>query len=119
MIQRSKRAGKRWSFWVAYGTMLKKSSVLGYKVLVAVYWDGKQSIPVDFSMHNEKGQNKSRPYGMSKKDNRKQYSKKRVKESEGSKRIKELDISMIEMMLRMLYLTIYRCISIDYVLVDS
>jgi Transposase DDE domain. len=98
---------------------VKQRSVLGFKILVAMYWDGKSSVPIDFSIHNEKGKKESRPYGMSKSDKRKQYSKKRIKESEGSNRMKELDTSKIEMMLRMLYSAIYRCLPIDYVLVDS
>jgi hypothetical protein len=56
---------------------------------------------------------------MSKKDLRRQYSKKRVKESESSKRIKELDTNKITMMLKLFYSAVYRCLKIDYVLVDS
>jgi Transposase DDE domain. len=113
------KSGKKMEYLGRVWDHVKQRSVLGFKILVAMYWDGKQSIPIDFSVHNEKGKNESRPYGMSKSDKRKQYSKKRINESEGSSRIKELDTSKIEMMLRMLYSAIYRCLSIDYVLVDS
>ena len=29
------------------------SFMLCFNILVAMYWDGKQSIPIDFSIHNE------------------------------------------------------------------
>jgi len=93
--------------------------VLGFKALIMVYWDGKSSIPLDFSLHNEKGDRESHPYGMSKKELRKQYSKKRVKESETRKRIEELDYSKIWMMLKMFFSAVSRSLQIDYVLVDS
>jgi hypothetical protein len=98
---------------------VKQRSVLGFKLLVMLYWDGKSSIPLDFSMHRETGKQESRPYGMSKKELRCQYSKKRIKDAESRKRIKELDTDKITMMLRMFYSAVYHCLRIDYVLVDS
>ena len=113
------KSGKKMEFLGRVWDHVKQSSVLGFKILVMLYWDGKSSIPLDFSIHREKGQRESRPYGMSQKELRRQYSKKRVKESESCKRIKELDTSKIEMMLKMFYSAVYRCLKIDYVLVDS
>ena len=69
---------------------VKQRSILGFKILVMLYWDGKSSIPLDFSIHREKGKRESHPYGMSKKDLRRQYGKKRVKESESLSRINGL-----------------------------
>jgi len=92
---------------------------LGFKILIMLYWDGKSFIPVDFSIHREKGKKECKQYGMSKKELRSQYSKKRSKQSESNKSINELDINKIEMMLRMFYNAIYRCLRVDYVLVDS
>jgi hypothetical protein len=94
-------------------------SILGFKVLVMFYWDGVSSIPLDFSIHREKGKKGQKPYGMSKKELRRQHCKKRVRESASCKRISELDTNKIIMMLRMFYNAVYRCIRIDYVLVDS
>lgn len=113
------KTGKKMEFIGRVWDHVKNRSILGFKILVMMYWDGVSSIPVDFSIHREKGKNESRPYGMSKKDLRRQFSKKRIKESDGAMRIKELDISKIEMMLKMFYTAIYRCLRIDYVLVDS
>ena len=110
--KKMEKSGRVWDHVV-------QRSILGFKILVALYWDGKSSIPIDFSIHREKGQKESKPYGMSKKDLKRQFSKKRIKESESHQRIKELDTSKIEMMLRMFYNAIYRCIRINYVLADS
>jgi hypothetical protein len=93
--------------------------VLGFKALIMLYWDGKSSIPLDFSLHSEKGNRDTHPYGMSKKDLRKQFKKKRVKESETRHRIEELDYSKIWMMLKMFFSAVSRSLHIDYVLVDS
>jgi hypothetical protein len=93
--------------------------VLGFKALVMQYWDGKSSIPLDFSLHSEKGDRDEYPYGMSKKELRKQFKKKRVKESETCERIKELDYSKIWMVLKMFCSAVSRCLPVDYVLVDS
>jgi len=95
------------------------SYVLGFKLLVMMYWDGKSAIPLDFSLHREKGKKEERPYGMSKKELRSQFSKKRVKDSYSAKRVDDLDSDKIKMVLRMFYSAIYRDIKVDYVLVDS
>ncbi|MDR2840271.1 MAG: transposase [Paludibacter sp.] len=92
---------------------------LGFKMLVALYWDGKSSIPLDFALFSEKGNREDKPYGMSKKELRRQYCKKRMKDAEGQKRIKELDKSKIEMAIQMFYMAVFHSLSIDYVLCDS
>jgi hypothetical protein len=75
--------------------------ILGFKLLVMMYWDGKSSIPLDFSLHREQGSKQERPYGMAKKQLREQYSCKRIKDSYTAKRVKELDTDKIQMVLRM------------------
>ena len=94
-------------------------TVLGFKQLIMLYWDGKSSIPLDFSLHSEQGNRQTHPYGMTKKDLRKQFKKKRVKESETRSRLEELDYSKIWMVLKMFCSAVYRSLQIDYVLVDS
>jgi hypothetical protein len=96
-----------------------QKSVLGFKALFMLYWDGKSCVPLDLSLHSEKGQREERPYGMRPKDLRRQFSKKRVKESETRTRIEELDMDKITMMLKMFFSASFRCLQIDYVLVDS
>lgn len=93
--------------------------VLGFKLLVMMYWDGKSSIPLDFSLHREKGKREERPYGMTKKELKRQFSRKRVKDSYSVKRVAELDTDKIQMLIRMFFSAIYRGLRVDYVLVDS
>jgi len=114
-----KKSGKKMEKLGRVWDHVEQRSILGFKILVMLYWDGKSFIPVDFSIHREKGKKEAKPYGMSKKELRRQYSKKRSKESESCKRMNELDTNKIEMMLRMFYNAMYRCLRVDYVLVDS
>lgn len=60
---------------------------LGYKVLTLSHFDGKSLVPVDFSVHVEPGKNKKQ--GLSSKELRKRFSKKRDPKSPGHKRILE------------------------------
>jgi predicted nucleic acid-binding Zn finger protein len=113
------KSGKKMEFIGRVWDHVAQKSVLGFKVLVMLYWDGISSIPLDFSIHREKGKREEYPYGMRKKDLRRQYSKKRIKESYSEKRIKELDMNKINVAMKMFYSAVYRCIKIDYVLVDS
>ena len=110
--KRIEKIGKVWDH-------VTNSYMLGFKLLVMMYWDGKSSIPLDFSLHREKGKNQERPFGMSKKQIRKQYSCKRIKDSYTAKRVEELDTNKIQMVLRMFFTAIYRGLRVDYVLVDS
>jgi hypothetical protein len=80
---------------------------LGYKLLLGLYWDGKSTIPLDFSLSREKGKRAEKPYGMSRKELYRQYGKKRLKELSGREREKELDKSKIEMMLEIFYHAVF------------
>jgi len=113
------KSGKKMEFLGRVWDHVKQRSVLGFKILVMLYWDGKSPVPLDFSIHREKGKREDRPFGMSNKELRRQFSKKRMKESESISRINELDTNKISMMLKMFYSAVYRCLKIDYVLVDS
>jgi len=93
--------------------------VLGFRLLVGLYFDGTSIIPVDFSLVREKGQKADKPFGMLKKHLRRQFRKKRIKESEGIARVEELDISKIELSIRMFLRTVFHGIPVDYVLCDS
>jgi len=113
------KSGKKMEFIGKVWDHVMQRLLLGYKLLIMLYWDGKSSIPLDFSIHREKGQKQEKPYGMKKKELRRQFSKKRMKEAESVGRIKELDMDKIRMMLKMFYTAVYHCLRIDYVLVDS
>jgi len=93
--------------------------VLGYKMLTLGYWDGKSFIGIDFSLHREKGKQKTKPYGLKNKQLKVQYSKQRPEGSPQSKRVKELDISKIDNAIKMLRRAVKNGLKASYVLTDS
>jgi predicted nucleic acid-binding Zn finger protein len=113
------KTGKRIEFIGRIWNHVFNVSILGFKMLVMGYWDGTCFIPVDFSLHREKGQNKEKPYGMGRKEIKRQYHKKRDKSSYGQQRVNELDENKIERAIKMFWGAIYRGFKPDYVLLDS
>ena len=93
--------------------------VLVYKFLVMTYWDGISCIPVDFSVHREKGKNESKPFGLKKRELKKQYKKRRERESCGYKRAKEADVSKIDSAVQMIKRALSKGLEVDYLLMDS
>lgn len=63
--------------------------IFGFKLLVAGYWNGSLFIPVDFSFHRENKDNKSKKYGLSKKQWKQQKKTKRDKGLPVNKRFKQ------------------------------
>jgi hypothetical protein len=98
---------------------VSKRYVLGYKLLTMGYWDGTSFIPLDFTIHREKGNNKDKPFGLKKREYKKQYRKKREKGTYSWERSREADTTKIESLLKMLRRAISKGIMIDYVLMDS
>jgi hypothetical protein len=96
-----------------------KRSVLGFKLLVMGYWDGVSFIPIDFSFHREPGKNKEKPYGLKKKELRKQHKKNREKGSSSCERAEEADMSKINSAIKMFRHAIKKGLMVDYVLMDS
>ncbi len=96
-----------------------KKHILGYHLLVMGLYTGNLFIPLNFSFHREKGNDKSSPYGLKKKVLQKQFSKKRNIKTAGAERKKELDISKIISMLQMLKSALRKGITADYVITDS
>jgi hypothetical protein len=94
-------------------------SILGFKGLVLSFWDGASFIPVDFSLHNERGKNPAKPFGLSKKVARDRYNKKRCDNAPGSVRLKELEKSKITSLIEMISRTLQQGIKAEYLLVDS
>ncbi|GHT88750.1 hypothetical protein FACS189474_4550 [Bacteroidia bacterium] len=74
-------------------------SILAFKGLFMGYHDGKSFFAVDFSLHGEKGKNQKKPYGMTSKESRERYHKKRSKESSGQVRVSEYAQSKISRMM--------------------
>ncbi len=98
---------------------VSKRFILGYKLLAMGYWDGASFIPLDFSLHRERGRNAEKPFGLKKKEYRKQYKKKRKNGTHSWDRAKEADSTKIEGALKMFWRAISQGVKVDYVLMDS
>jgi len=98
---------------------ISKRFVPGFKLLLAGYWDGTSLLPADFSIHREQGKNKVKPFGLKKKQLKRQFKKKRPKESSGYGRRQEADTSKVESLIKMLKRVVGQGLAIDYVLMDS
>lgn len=101
-----------------YNHVIKKH-ILGFQLLVMGLYDGTMFIPLNFSFHREKGKNKKKPFGLKPKHYKNQFKKKRNKNTQGAKRKKELDISKIKSVARMIKDAVKSNIKADYVLTDS
>jgi len=93
--------------------------ILGFKLLAMGYWDGVSFIPLDFSLHRERGRNADKPFGLKKKEYRKQYKKKRKNGTHSWDRAREADSTKIESALKMFWRAISQGVKVDYVLMDS
>ena len=66
---------------------VSKRHLLGFKLNLMGFWDGVSFIPIDFAFHREKGTNNKKPHGLSKKESKKQFSKKRGKDVASYERV--------------------------------
>ena len=96
-----------------------RREVMGFKLLVMGYRDGASFFPIDFSLHREAGQNKEKPYGLKKKELRKQHKNDRKKDRCAWERAKETDMSKIDCAIKMFKRAINKGLRVDYVLMDS
>jgi hypothetical protein len=94
------------------------SFILGYKLLVAGYWNGSVLIPVDFSFHRE-NKDKKKKYGLDKKQLKNQKSVSRKNNLPVYKRFKELNVKKTDMIVQMFKRVKQRRIHVDYILIDS
>lgn len=94
-------------------------SVFGFQLLVMGFYNGTHFLPIDFSLHRSKGRNQNKKYGLTPKEYRKQYKKKRDKDTHGYKRKKELDMKKTDSAMKMLKRVVKRGIKASYVLTDS
>jgi hypothetical protein len=79
----------------------------------------QKKIPVDYSIHREKGKKKDMPFGLKKKVMKNQFRKARNHSSSAYERIKETDVSKIASMVAMLKRALRNKLEVDYVLMDS
>ena len=96
-----------------------KDWVLGFKLLLLAFWDGNSLIPLDFSYHAEKGNNKKYPFGLFKRQLNKRFSKPRSKDAAGYKRAQELFIDKITNAIALIKRAVKHGFVPDYVLCDS
>lgn len=96
-----------------------QKSVLGYQLLVMGLYNGSSFTPVDFSLHREKGKNKNKKFGLHPRYYKEQFSKKRNSRCNGAKRKKELDITKIASVVKMIGRAAKHGIKAEYVLTDS
>jgi len=98
---------------------VSNNSMLGFKGLFLGYHDGKSFYGLDFSLHGEKGKNEKKPYGLSPKQTKDRFSKKRNKNSVASIRKAEYFMKKTESLLLMIRRAISKGVSFEYLLVDS
>jgi hypothetical protein len=91
-------------------------SLFGCKLLLLCYWDGKSLIPCCLSLHREY---KNYDYGLSKKQQKRQFTKKRNDEGYFRERYDELDENKLSVAIKMLKRCVKRAILGSYVLMDS
>ena len=91
--------------------------VLGYKLLLLAYFDGKSTLPIDFSLHREKG--RKGDYGLKASDRRKQFCKCRDKDAPDCRRLQESDMEKPAVAIEMLRRAWKYGYRARYVLCDS
>lgn len=93
--------------------------LLGFKLLCLGWYDGKNFIPLDFSLHREKGKSAKTPYGLNMKEHKAQYSKSREQKAPSIERIKEMDEKKTDIALSMIRRAVRHSFIPRYILVDS
>lgn len=91
--------------------------ILGFKAMTLSFFDGTSLIPVDFSLHSEKG--KKGDYGLTAKQRRNRFSKKRDRHSAGAKRDAESRMSKLDVAISMMRRAWKHGIRPKFVLMDS
>jgi hypothetical protein len=114
-----KKSGKKIEGVSKIHSHVSQSFIFGYKLLVAGYWNGTVFIPVDFSFHRESKNNKTKKYGLTKKQYKAQKKQNRSVGTSVYKRFKELNIKKNELIIDMYKRINQRKINVDYILMDS
>jgi len=92
--------------------------VIGLRLLQLCFYDGKSTIPIDFSIHREKGKNASKPYGLTKSQLKSQAKGTRIEGKASHLRAKEVDESKMKTGMEMIKRGL-KFLKVDYVLMDS
>lgn len=92
---------------------------LGFKGLIIGYCDSRTFIPVDFSLHSEKGKRPDKPFGLKPEELSRQYTKERQPDCPGNIRENERRVSKSENTITMIKRALRHRLAVDYILVDS
>ena len=111
------KSGKTIEFIGRVFNHVTKLYPIGFKMLLLSFWDGKSFISLDFSLHREKG--KKGNYGLTSKELKSRFSKKRDNKSPAYKRVEELDSNKNKNAVSMLKRAVKNGFLASYVLMDS
>lgn len=111
------KTGKTVEFIGRVFNHVTKQNILGFKLLLLAYWDGKSLISLDFSLHAEKGRKGN--YGLNKKELKGRFKKERDKKSPSIIRVRELDEKKTDNTIAMLKRAVKHGFMASYVLMDS
>ncbi|AFU70053.1 transposase, IS4 family [Psychroflexus torquis ATCC 700755] len=97
---------------------VSKTYYLGFKLLVAGYWNGSVSIPIDFSLHRESKTSRLK-YGLTAKQRKAQKKTPRCSKTVAAKRYRELNKKKTDLVVQMFSRVVKRKIPVDYILIDT
>jgi hypothetical protein len=97
---------------------VSKTFYLGFKLLVAGYWNGSVFIPVDFSLQRESKKSKLK-YGLTAKQRKAQKKTPRCSKTVAAKRYMELNKKKTDLLVQMFSRVVKRKIPVDYILMDT
>ncbi len=97
---------------------VSKTYYLGFKLLVAGYWNGSVFIPIDFSLHRESKTSKLK-YGLTQKQRKAQKKTLRCSKTVAFKRYNELNKKKTDLLVQMFSRVVKRKIPVDYILIDT
>ena len=97
---------------------VSKTYYLGFKLLVAGYWNGSVFIPIDFSLHRESKTSRLK-YGLTAKQRKAQKKTPRCSKTLAAKRYGELNKKKTDLLVQMFSRVVKRRIPVDYILMDT
>ena len=97
---------------------VSKTCYLGFKLLVAGYWNGSVFIPIDFSLHRESKTSRLK-YGLTAKQRKAQKKTPRCSKTLAAKRYGELNKKKTDLLVQMFSRVVKRRIPVDYILMDT
>jgi hypothetical protein len=111
------KTGRRMEMIGKIFSHVQQRTILGYKMLMLCWSDGRSQFALDASLHGEKG--KGQTQGMSAKHLRQRYSRERDEQSPAALRQKEYFMSKGAKLIEMVQRAIKAKIHFEYLLVDS